>query len=137
MNIVDATGPFKRNRTLPALRSSGERKPCTACSSPFALRRQSATCWSTQWTTARQLRWVADEQLHLTLRFIGEVERPVAERSGRALGPLRSDRFELRISGVGRFDQKRGGAVWAGVEPKAPVAALAAKVERACQSIGI
>jgi 2'-5' RNA ligase len=84
-----------------------------------------------------ELRWVADEQLHVTLRFVGEVERPVASDLAIALGPLRSDRFELRISGAGRFDQKRGGAVWAGVEPKAPVAALAAKIERACQSIGI
>jgi 2'-5' RNA ligase len=83
------------------------------------------------------LRWVSEEQLHLTLRFVGEVERPVANDLAVALGTLRSERFDLRISGVGRFDQKRGGAVWAGVEPKAPVAALAAKVERACQSIGI
>ena len=43
----------------------------------------------------------------------------------------------MRISGIGRFDQKRGGALWAGIEPKAPVAALSAKVERACQSIGL
>ena len=51
--------------------------------------------------------------------------------------PLRFERFELRVNGVGRFDQKRGGALWAGVEPKPPVAALAAKVERICQSVGI
>ena len=84
-----------------------------------------------------ELRWVGDEQLHLTLRFIGEVERPVADDLAAALAPLRFERFDLRINGVGRFDQKRGGALWAGVEPKAPVAALAAKVERACQSVGI
>ena len=29
------------------------------------------------------------------------------------------------------------GALWAGVEPKAPVATLAAKVERICQSAGL
>ena len=84
-----------------------------------------------------ELRWVGDEQLHLTLRFIGEVERPLANDLAAALGPIRFEQFDLRISGVGCFDQKRGGAVWAGVEPKAPVAALAAKVERVCQSAGI
>ena len=84
-----------------------------------------------------ELRWVGDEQLHLTLRFIGEVERPLADDLAAALEPLRFEPFELRVSGVGRFDQKRGGALWAGVEPKAPVAALAAKVERTCQSVGI
>jgi 2'-5' RNA ligase len=84
-----------------------------------------------------ELRWVSDEQLHLTLRFVGEVERPVASDLAAALGRVRFDRFDLRINGVGRFDQKRGGSVWADVEPKAPVAALAAKVERICQSVGI
>ena len=84
-----------------------------------------------------ELRWVGDELLHLTLRFVGEVERPLASDLAAALAPLRFDRFDLRIAGIGRFDQKRGGALWAGVEPKPPVAALAAKVERACQSVGI
>src|SRR5215218_6075193 len=84
-----------------------------------------------------ELRWVGDEQLHLTLRFVGEVERPVANDLAAALEPLRFDRFALRIKGVGRFDQRRGGALWAGVEPKPPVAALAAKVERICQLVGL
>lgn len=84
-----------------------------------------------------ELRWVGDEQLHLTLRFIGEVERPVANDLAAALGRLRFEGFELRLSGVGRFDQRNGGALWAGVEPKAPVAALAAKVERICQEAGL
>ena len=82
-------------------------------------------------------RWQEEEQLHLTLRFIGEVDRPVAEDVANALARIASDRFELRVSGVGRFEQRNSGALWAGVEPKAPVAALAAKVERACQSAGL
>ena len=84
-----------------------------------------------------ELRWVGEEQLHLTLRFIGEVERPLANDVAAALRTLHSDRFELRISGVGRFDRRNGGALWAGVEPKAPVAALAARVERICQETGL
>lgn len=82
-------------------------------------------------------RWQSDEQLHLTLRFVGEVERPLAEDLAAALARLHSTRFSLRIAGAGRFDQRNGGALWAAVEPKAPVAALAAKVERICQSAGL
>src|SRR5512134_225765 len=74
------------------------------------------------------LRWVGHENLHLTLRFIGEVERPQAEDLARALQQVRAEVFSLRIAGVGRFDQRNGGAVWAGVEPRSTVASLAAKV---------
>lgn len=83
------------------------------------------------------LRWVGDEQLHLTLRFIGEVERPVGNDIAAALERVRSPSFALRIAGVGKFEQRNGGALWAGIEPKAPAAALAAKVERSIQQIGL
>jgi 2'-5' RNA ligase len=83
------------------------------------------------------LRWAGEDQIHLTLRFIGQVERPLANDIAAALQPLRSPAFPLRISGVGRFDHRNGGALWAGIEPREPVAALAAKVERALQQIGL
>ena len=84
-----------------------------------------------------ELRWVGEEQLHLTLRFIGEVERPLANDLTAALGSIRFSAFQLKVNGVGRFDRRSGGALWAGIEPKGPVAALAAKVERACQAAGL
>ena len=82
-------------------------------------------------------RWQAEEQLHVTLRFIGEVDRPLADDLAAALVRVRAPRFDLRIRGVGRFEQRSAGALWAGIEPKEPVAALAAKVERVCQSVGL
>ncbi len=83
------------------------------------------------------LRWVGDEHLHLTLRFIGEVERPLANDVAAALARVRFAAFELRVKGVGRFERRNGGALWVGVEPRAPVVELAAKVERACVAAGL
>ncbi|MEO8455952.1 MAG: RNA 2',3'-cyclic phosphodiesterase [Sphingomicrobium sp.] len=82
-------------------------------------------------------RWQDEEQLHLTLRFVGEVERPLADDLAAALGSVRAGRFAVRVHGVGRFEQRSGGALWAGLEPKEPLGALAAKVERVCQSVGL
>ncbi|HEX6784258.1 MAG TPA: RNA 2',3'-cyclic phosphodiesterase [Sphingomicrobium sp.] len=82
-------------------------------------------------------RWQDDDQLHITLRFVGEVERPIANDLADALTRIRADPLELRIAGVGRFEQRSSGALWAGVEPKPPLAALAAKIERACVGAGL
>ena len=82
-------------------------------------------------------RWQDDDQLHLTLRFVGEVDRPLADDLAHALTRITADRFTLRIIGTGRFEQRNSGALWAGVEPKAPVAALASKIERACVGLGL
>lgn len=83
------------------------------------------------------LRWVPHDNLHLTLRFIGEVERPVANDIAAALARVRFDSFEAALTGVSRFDRRSGGALWAGMAPKQPVTALAAKVERACRQAGL
>ncbi len=83
------------------------------------------------------LRWQDDDQFHLTLRFVGEVERPFAEDLAAALGTIRFAPFAIRVAGVGRFAHHKRGALWAGVEPRAPLAALAAKVERICASVGL
>ena len=86
---------------------------------------------------AEGLRWQDEEQLHCTLRFVGEVDGHVAEDLAGALTAIRFDPFEVRVQGVGRFEQRRGGALWAGVAPREPLAALAAKIDRACVAVGL
>ena len=82
-------------------------------------------------------RWQSDEQLHLTLRFVGDVERPLANDLAIALAAVRAPAFKLRLSGLGSFDRRSGGVLWAGVEPAEPVRALAARIERVCQAVGL
>ena len=83
------------------------------------------------------LRWQGDDQLHLTLRFIGEVERPMADDIAIALDRVRFERFALALDGIGKFEKRRHGALWAGVQPKKQLKMLAAKIERSCQSAGL
>ena len=82
-------------------------------------------------------RWQDEEQLHVTLRFVGEVDRPIGEDLASALSAVRAPPFSIRVNGVGRFDQRSSGALWAGVEPKEKLVALAAKVERVCLGVGL
>jgi len=86
---------------------------------------------------SEDLRWVGGDNLHLTLKFIGEVERPLANDIAAALDAIRFPAFDLTIHGVGQFTRRNGGALWAGIVPREPVAALAAKVDRACVTAGV
>jgi len=84
-------------------------------------------------------RWQDDEQLHLTLRFVGEVERPQAEDLAVALGHVHLPAAPVvTLAGVGTFGQRgRADTLWAGVAPADPLSELHARVERACAMAGL
>lgn len=83
-------------------------------------------------------RWQGDDKLHLTLRFIGEVETPVANDLAAALSEVSAAPFELRTEGIGTFERKgRPTALWARVPQGEAIESLRRKVERACKSAGL
>lgn len=83
-------------------------------------------------------RWQSDEQLHLTLRFIGEVDRHRAGDIHAALGAIHHPRFQLAINRLGTFDRRgRPETVWAGVAPHEPVRALHNKVDQTVARVGV
>lgn len=82
--------------------------------------------------------WVPAENLHLTLRFIGEVARDMAEAADAALATLRAPGFTLAIAGTGHF--ARGGQVrslWAGVDRSPALDHLQHKVDTALVRVGL
>lgn len=82
-------------------------------------------------------RWQSDAQLHLTLRFLGEVPPWLADDVAVALGGIRSPAPQVAIAGTGRFARSgRTDAIWAGVQPAKPIAALHRKIERAVTLAG-
>lgn len=83
-------------------------------------------------------RWQDGEQLHLTLRFIGEVDRPLAEDIAAALGAVTHPRPAITLSGVGTFDRKgKPHTLWAGIVRDAGLRALRERVARALSRVGI
>ena len=82
-------------------------------------------------------RWAHDDQLHLTLRFIGEVDDNVGHDIDDALSGIRAPGFELELSGVGEFGGKNPRALWAGVETSEALLHLQRKIETALQRIGL
>lgn len=65
---------------------------------------------------AAALRWVRPEAMHLTLRFLGEVDRKRLEGAITAVASLDgSGRIELRMVEVGSFGGRSPRVVWVGL----------------------
>lgn len=83
-------------------------------------------------------RWQDEDQLHLTVRFIGAVERPVAEDIAAALAAIHAPAPKVSLHGVGRFERAgRTEALWAGLAPHDALAALHRKVDQALVRAGL
>ncbi len=82
-------------------------------------------------------RWVEARNMHVTLRFIGEVDGAGGEDIGAALAAVRCPGFEMSLGALDCF--KRGRwvhSVWAGVEKSEALAHLHKKVESAIVRAG-
>jgi 2'-5' RNA ligase len=83
-------------------------------------------------------KWVAPENYHLSLRFIGEVEYGVADDIDSALSEISAPSFLLEISGVGYFGKgDKARILWAGAAPQIHLDQLQAKVESALVRAGL
>jgi len=87
------------------------------------------------------VRWVEPANLHLSMKFLGEVSE---EQAGRLRGLLETEagrwpRLALEVAGVGTFPE--GGlprVVWAGCRGDlGKLAGLAQAVERAAEQVGV
>jgi 2'-5' RNA ligase len=82
-------------------------------------------------------RWMTREQLHLTLRFIGEVDGVTAAAIDDALSSIAVPAFTLELKGTGQFGGRQSHSLWAGARASEALAHLQRKIESALQHIGL
>lgn len=83
-------------------------------------------------------RWSPRENLHITLRFAGDIAETLAEDLDSALGAVRTPAFAVSLVGVGSFgDGLDIHALWAGVEGGEPLVRLQRRCERAARQAGL
>jgi 2'-5' RNA ligase len=83
-------------------------------------------------TGVERARWVAEENIHLTLRFIGEVPEDVAADAADALATVHAPPFALTVAGAGHFESRRRvRALWLGVERSDALMTLRERIESA------
>ena len=88
---------------------------------------------------APQLKWVRTENLHVTLKFIGETPAENLGAIGQALSAVRSNgQVELHFRGFGFFpNEKRPSVCWTGIEASENLGTLAGGIDHALEAVGI
>lgn len=82
-------------------------------------------------------RWVAPENMHLTLRFIGDVSEGELPDIDGALARVKADPFDLEIAGVDAFSRgRRPVMLWAGASSNGALAHLQKRIESAIVKAG-
>ncbi|RJP58722.1 MAG: RNA 2',3'-cyclic phosphodiesterase [Candidatus Auribacter fodinae] len=86
------------------------------------------------------IRWVKTENIHLTLKFLGNIAIKRVPKICKALDSLASEfsPFSIAITGVGCFpNQKKPRVIWAGVDKNAPLTEkIASKLDAILHEIG-
>ncbi len=84
--------------------------------------------------------WVAIPSIHLTLKFLGEVDEEIIPKLAQSLNAAAESEhsFEIRLRGLGCFpNQKSPRVVWCGIEGDTDaLLRIQQKVEAACNEFG-
>lgn len=81
-------------------------------------------------------RWLSREQLHLTLRFIGEVDGRDGRALDDALSGVHAPAFEMQMHGVGQFGNKQPHSLWAATRRSDLLNHLQRKIDTAIRRVG-
>jgi RNA 2',3'-cyclic 3'-phosphodiesterase len=85
------------------------------------------------------VRWVAPHNLHLTLKFLGNVPNSHLDFIKRMLTQTADSHsaFDLQVSGLGSFpNSKRIRVLWVGIHAPAELASLQKSIESGTQRLG-
>lgn len=84
------------------------------------------------------VRWQSSDQIHLTLKFIGDSDQELFEKLNNVLGEIKHPSFLIDINGMGYFPENEYPRIlWAGVKENKRLKQLYDKVEKSCVSLGI
>jgi 2'-5' RNA ligase len=106
---------------------------------PSTVRETLAALLKSLRAVSPETRWVRPENLHVTLKFIGEVPETKLAALRTGLRQVRSDQpVTLDFQGLGFFpNEKRPRVFWAGIGASPNLKTLAADIEKAAETFGI
>lgn len=89
-------------------------------------------------TDVPDARWEAEENVHITLSFIGEVDDAAVKKVELALQGVKAEQFHLALEGIGTFSRNEiPNVLWVGVTNDAALKALKLKIDEALKNDGL
>ena len=82
-------------------------------------------------------KWVEAENMHITLRFAGDIDERTADDFANRLRDIKAEPLAITIAGVGAFAGREARVLWAGVEGGAALEHLHRANERAARAAGL
>jgi 2'-5' RNA ligase len=82
-------------------------------------------------------KWIEAEDMHITLRFVGDIDNRAADEFCAALAAVDEPAFELRLAAFGVFGGREPRSLWAGVEENRWLDTLARANDRAARVAGL
>jgi len=106
---------------------------------PGGVRQKLAALVDSLRTISKEPRWVRPENLHVTLKFLGEVTEGKLDAVRKKLEQIRSNQtVTLEFRGLGFFPNERYPRVfWVGIEASENLKTLAADIDGAMMEFGI
>jgi len=82
-------------------------------------------------------KWIEPENMHITLRFAGDIDERTADDFADRLRDIRAEPLAITIAGVGAFAGREARVLWAGVEAGPALEHLYRANERAARAAGL
>ncbi|HUI91386.1 MAG TPA: RNA 2',3'-cyclic phosphodiesterase [Chitinivibrionales bacterium] len=83
-------------------------------------------------------KWVSKDQLHLTIRFIGDADDGLFSEIAQTMHDVNASRFNLTLKGVGYFPpHKKPNVLWVGIEQSEGLMLLRDEVEGLLEELGL
>lgn len=89
-------------------------------------------------TPIEGVKWQSKSQMHLTLRFIGEVDEETADEVVDELRQVQIQPFDINLGHIGTFPESgKPKVIWIGIAPNKRLQELHGQLENACQDVGL
>ncbi len=83
-------------------------------------------------------KWIDPQQIHLTVRFIGEVDGTTFLDIKTALEQVSLEPFSMALKGVGHFPPRgKPRVLWVGIEQSEPLQSLKSRIDRILATAGL